>query len=76
MTSSVLSIWYPIYRELDRPKLLFSTLNSQLILISQGDSVLAFMYGNGVPSLDCVQKPRSNEKCEMVVRHLKTGKRH
>lgn len=23
LASSVLSIWYPIYRELDRPKLLF-----------------------------------------------------
>ena len=30
----------------------------------------------GVPSLDCMRKPRSNETCEMVVRHLKTGKRH
>ena len=30
----------------------------------------------GVPSLDCVRKPRSNETCEMGVRHLKTGKRH
>lgn len=25
---------------------------------------------------DCVRKPPLHETCEMVVRHLKTGKRH
>lgn len=83
MTSSVLSIWYPIYRELDRPNSFskLSTLNSfwfpkaiQFSLLCMETARQGQPMGRAV--FDCVRKPRLNETCEMVVRHLKIGKRH
>lgn len=83
LTSSVLSIWYPIYRELDRPNSFskLSTLNSfwfpkaiQFSLLCMKTACQGQPMGRAV--FDCVRKPRLHETCEMVVRHLKTGKRH